>query len=70
VSVTDGTPPVPETEMVWGLCGALSRSVTAPVKPPVESAEKAMLREQLAPAATAPPQSSVSVKGAVVAIET
>src|SRR5439155_1738351 len=49
-------PPVPDRGIVWGLFGALSLSVTAPVRVPAAVGVKFALIVQLAPAATVLPQ--------------
>ena len=49
-------PPVPLNGIVWGVFGALSLRVTAPVRVPVAVGAKFTLIVQLAPAATELPQ--------------
>src|SRR6184192_637481 len=49
-------PPVPDRGIVWGLFGALSLSVTAPVRVPAAVGVNFTLIVQLAPAATELPQ--------------
>src|SRR2546421_4983123 len=49
-------PPVPVSGIVCGVFGALSLSVTAPVRVPVAAGVKFTLIVQLAPAATVPAQ--------------
>ena len=54
--LTTGAPPLPVRFTVWGLLGALSVMVMAPVRVPVTVGVNVTLIVQLVPAASAVPQ--------------
>src|SRR5207237_510593 len=65
-TVGEGAKPVPLRLIVCGLAGALSVMLMAAVRLPAAPGVKVTLMVQLAPAATEPPQLSVSAKSPVL----
>jgi hypothetical protein len=66
--LTTGTVPVPDKVMTWGPPDALSVRVTDPERAPAVEGVNVMLRVQLAPAATEPPQVFLCAKLPVAAM--